>query len=333
MRDNVARTERSEEVLMPTQYKRYGFLDQRPEAILGPFAAAFGFLAYLNFATLATARATVGGGWLASALLGGVCGIAVLAALMVRLRAGKFYLPFVLPFLLVVAGLIMNKEEVWAVPNPPGAVTTAFQNGSLAFSGVVCLAMVVVFVRIYAASRKTGAENREASRMPFTSLHISRSEDWKAAADHPIDQGAWEVFADDHPVLSRYDFDSDQAREDTITWTMHDRGVTRERAIELREQREARVQVDRVYQGKMAAARPDLLAKHPQGFRHFSGGADLPTFSLSRPDGTRLLLQWRKGQVTVLRVSLDVAGDAALIAPLARDLDAHVYAEDGTRYA
>lgn len=56
---------------MPTQYKRYGFLDQHPEAILGPFAAAFGFLAYLNLATLATGRPTVGGGWLASALLGG----------------------------------------------------------------------------------------------------------------------------------------------------------------------------------------------------------------------------------------------------------------------
>jgi hypothetical protein len=58
---------------MPTQYKRYGFLDQRPEAILGPFAAVFGFLAYLNLATLATARPTVGGGWLASALLGAAC--------------------------------------------------------------------------------------------------------------------------------------------------------------------------------------------------------------------------------------------------------------------
>jgi len=47
---------------MPAQYKRYGFLDQHPEAILGPFAAAFGFLAYLNLAALATARPTVGGG-------------------------------------------------------------------------------------------------------------------------------------------------------------------------------------------------------------------------------------------------------------------------------
>jgi hypothetical protein len=318
---------------MPAQYQRYGFLDQHPEAILGPFAAAFGFLAYLNLATLATARPTVGGGWLASALLGAACGIAVLAALVLRLRAGKLFLPLVLPFLLVVAGLIINKKEVWAVPNPPGAVTTAFQNGTLAFGSVLCLAMVAVLVRIYAAARKTGAENRKAARIPSTSLHISRAEDWQAAADHPIDRGGWEVFAGDHPALSRYDFDSDRAREDNITWMMQDRGVTRQRATELHDRRAAQVQADKVSQEKMAAARPDLLAEHPQQFRHFTGRTDLPTFGLERPDGTRLLLQWRQGQVTVMRVSLDVAADAALIAPLAHELDAHVYAEDGTRYA
>ena len=319
---------------MPTQYARYGFLDRHPEAILGPFAAAFGFLAYLNLATLAAARPTVGGGWLASALLGAACGIAVLAALALRLRAGKLFLLLVLPFLLVVAGLIINKkEEVWAVPNPPGAVTTAFQNGTLAFGSVPCLAMVAVLVRICAATRKTGAENRKAARIPSTSLHICRAGDWEAAADRPIDRGAWEVFAGDHPALSRYDFNSDQAREDDITWMMQDRGVTRERATELHGRRAAQVQADKVSQEKMAAARPDLLGKHPRQFRHFSGGTGLPAFGLERPDGTRLLLQWRQGQVTVLRVSAVAVAVAALIAPFARELDAHVYAEDGTRFA
>src|SRR5580693_1792304 len=265
---------------MPTQYKRFGFLDQHPEAVLGPFAAAFGFLAYLNLATLATARPTVGGGWLASALLGAACGIAILAALVLRLRAGKLYLPLVLPFLLVVAGLIINKMEVWAVPNPPGAVTTAFQNGTLAFGSVVCLAMVAVLVRIYAVTRKTAAENRKAARVPSTSLHISRAEDWQAAAGRPIDRGAWEVFARDHPALSRSDFDSDRAREDNITWMMQDRGVARERATELHDRRAAQVQADKGSQGKVAAARPDLLVKHPQQFRHFSGSTDVPTFGL-----------------------------------------------------
>ena len=51
--------------------------------------------------------------------------------------------------------------------------------------------------------------------MPYNSLHISRTEDWKAAADRSIDRGAWEVFADDHPNLSRYDFDSERARRTT----------------------------------------------------------------------------------------------------------------------
>jgi hypothetical protein len=49
--------------------------------------------------------------------------------------------------------------------------------------------------------------------------------------------------------------------------------------------------------------------------------------------GKLLLPFGRKGQVTVLRVSLDLAADATLVAPLAREFDAHVYADDGTRYA
>ena len=55
----------------------------------------------------------------------------------------------------------------------------------------------------------------------------------------------------------------------------------------------------------MAAASPDLLAKHRSS----------PGTSPAAP------------------ACLDVAADAALIAPVARELDAHVYAEDGTRYA
>jgi hypothetical protein len=113
---------------------------------------------------------------------------------------------------------------------------------------------------------------------------------------------------------------------------MQDRGVTRERATQLHDHRAAQVEADKASWEKRAAVRPDPQAKQPQQSRH-SGGAGLPTFGLERPDGTRLLLQWRRGQVTVLRVSLDVAADAALITPLARELDAHVYAADGTRYA
>jgi hypothetical protein len=90
---------------------------------------------------------------------------------------------------------------------------------------------------------------------------------------------------------------------------MQNRGVARERATELYDRRAAQVQADKVSQEKMAAACPDLLAKHPQQFQfqHFSGGTGLPTFGLERPDGTRLLLQWRHGQVTVLRASVSTS--------------------------
>jgi hypothetical protein len=52
---------------------------------------------------------------------------------------------------------------------------------------------------------------------------------------------------------------------------------------------------------------------------------------MERPGGTRLLLQWDDSQVTVTWVSTDVAGDAALILPIAPALGAFVYDGAGTR--
>ena len=319
---------------MSTSSKRYGFFDLHPGVCLAPFAAAVAFLGYENLATLATARTSVGGPWLVSAFVGALCGLAALAVFVARARAGKLLLVMIGPVILIVIGLLISKQELWLTAVHAGLVTTAFQTGTLAFTGVMAAGLVAGLCWVYARLLfPAAAENRKAARIPSTSLHISRTEDWEAAADHPIDQAAWEVFAGDHPALSRYDFDSDRAREDNITWLMRDREVTRDRAVQLNDRRAAQVEAVEVSEQKMTAARPDLLARHPQQSRHFSGGPGLPTFGLERPDGTRLLLQWRQGQVTVLRVSLDVATDAALIAPLARELDAHVYAEDGTRYA
>jgi hypothetical protein len=316
---------------MSTSGKRYGFFESHPGVCLAPFAAAVAFLAYENFATLATARTSVGGPWLVSALIGAFCGLATLAVFVAHAR--KLLLVMIGPVILIVIGLLISKQELRLTAVHAGLVTTAFQTGTLAFTGVMAAGLVAGLCWVYARLLSpAGAENRKAARIPSTSLHISRTADWEAAADHPIDRGAWEVFAGGHPTLSRYDFGSDRAREDDITWIMQDRGVTRERATQLHDHRAAQVEADKIPQEKMAA-RPGPQAKHPQQYRHFSGGAGLPTFGLERPDGTRLLLQWRQGQVTVLRVSLDVAADAALIAPLARELDAHVYAADGTRYA
>jgi hypothetical protein len=319
---------------MSASSKRYGFFDLHPGVCLAPFGAAVAFLAYESLATLATARASVGGPWLVSAFVGVLCGLATLAVFVARARAGKPLLVMIGPVIVIVIGLLISKQELPLIAVHAGLVTTAFQAGTLAFTGVMAAGLVAGLCWVYARLLSpAGAENRKAARIPSTSLHISRTEDWEAAADHPIDQGTWEVFAGDHPTLSRYDFDSDRAREDNITWIMRNQGVTRERAAQLGDRRAAQVEAVKVSEQKMAAARPDLLAKHPQQRRHFSGGPGLPTFALERPDGTRLLLQWRQGQVTVLRVSPDVAADAALIAPLARELDAHVCAEDGTRYA
>ena len=319
---------------MSTSSKRYGFFDLHPGVCLAPFAAVVAFLAYENLATLATARTSVGGPWLVSALIGAFGGLAALAMFVARARAGKLLLVMIGPVILIVIGLLISKQELWLTAVHAGLVTTAFQTGTLAFTGVMAAGLVAGLCWIYARLlAPAGAENRKTARIPSTSLHISRADDWKATTDRPIDRGAWEVFAGDHPALSRYDFDSNRAQEDNITWIMQDRGVTRERATRLHDHRAAQARADKVSQEKTAAARPDLVAEQPQQFRHVTGGTGPPTFGLERPDGTRLLLQWRRGQVTVMRVSLDVAADAAVIAPLARELDAHVYGEDGTRYA
>lgn len=319
---------------MSTSSKRYGFFDLHPGVCLAPFAAAVAFLAYENLAALATARTSVGGPWLSSALIGALGGLAALAVFVARARAGKLLLVMIGPVILVVAGLLISKQELWATAVHVGLVTTAFQTGTLAFTGVIAAGLLTGLCWVYGRLLSpASAEKRKAASMPSTSLHISRTEDWEAAADQPIDQGAWEVAAGDHPTLSRYDFDSEQAREDDIIWMMRDRGVTRERATALHDRRAAQVAAEQVHQEKMAAARLDPRAGHLEQSRHTAGGAGLPTFGLERPDGTRLLLQWRRGQVTVLRVSADVAADAALIAPIAREFDAHVYAADGTRYA
>jgi hypothetical protein len=319
---------------MSASNKRDGFFELHPGVCLAPFVAGVVYLAYENLATLATARTSVGGPWLVSAFIGALCGLAALAVSVARARAGKLLLVLIGPVILIVIGLLISKQELWPTAGHAGLVTTAFQAGTLAFTGVIATGLAAGLCWLYARLLcPAGAENRKAARIPRTSLHISLAENWEATAEHPIDRGAWEVLAGDHPTLSRYAFGSDQAREDDITWLMQDRGVTRERATELHDRRAAQAAAEKVSQEEMAAARPDLLASRPEQFRHVSGGAGLPTFGLERPDGTRLLLQWRQGQVTVLRVGADVAANAALVAPIARELDAHVYAEDGTRYA
>jgi hypothetical protein len=315
---------------MRARNKRYGFFDLHPGVCLAPVAAVTAFLAYENFSTLSTARSSVGGPWLVSALIGAVCGLVALAACVARARAGKPLLAMIGPVILIVLGLLVNKQELWLTSVHPGQVTTAFQSASVAFGGVVATGLVAGFCWLYARLLfRVGAENRKAARIPYRALHISRAENWEAASGHPIGRNEWEVFAGAHRDLEYYDSHSDRAREEAIVHTMTSQGVARERAIELQlRSGEAAAQLDR-----LAVQRPDLAAKMPAHFPQYADGpGPAPLHALGRPDGTRLLLQWRKEQVSVLRVGPDTAADAALVAPIARELDARVYDEDGTRY-
>ncbi|MGH3292011.1 MAG: hypothetical protein ACRDP7_09415, partial [Trebonia sp.] len=127
---------------MSASSKRYGFFELHPGVCLAPFVAGVVYLAYENLATLATARTTVGGPWLVSAFIGALCGLAALAVFVARARAGKLLLVLIGPPILIVTGLLISKPELWPAGVHAGLVTTAFQTGTLAFTGVIaaCLA-------------------------------------------------------------------------------------------------------------------------------------------------------------------------------------------------
>jgi hypothetical protein len=101
----------------------YTFLDRHPESVLLPLAAFFGFTAYLNIAAVVASRRSVGAAWLPSVLVGAVVGVAVLAAIVARFRAGKVGWSSMTPMVLVIVGLLTTKKAVWAVPYPPGLAT------------------------------------------------------------------------------------------------------------------------------------------------------------------------------------------------------------------
>ena len=133
---------------MSTSSKRYGFFDLHPGVCLAPFVAAVAFLAYVNLATLATARTSVGGPWLVSAFIGAFCGLAALPS--ARARAGKLLLVMIGPVILIVIGLLISKQELRLITVHAGLVTTAFQTGTLAFTGVMATGLVAGLCWVYA---------------------------------------------------------------------------------------------------------------------------------------------------------------------------------------
>ena len=149
---------------MSASSKRYSFFDLHPGVCLAPFAAAVAFLAYENLATLATARTSAGGSWLVSALAGTLCALAALAVFVARARAGKLILIMIGPVILIVIGLLISKQELRLTAVHAGLVTTAFQTGTLAFTGVMAAGLVAGLCWVYARVLfPAGAENRGRS--------------------------------------------------------------------------------------------------------------------------------------------------------------------------
>jgi hypothetical protein len=141
-------------------------LDRHPEAVLGPLAALFAFLGYLEISTVAKAHASVGAGWLPSVLAGVGCGVALLVVGGVRYRAGDGWVVLVL-FAFVFAGLVGTRKQVWAVPNPPGLVTSPVQDGQLALCGVASFGVVVWLGWVYRATANNRRMAKQTARMPI----------------------------------------------------------------------------------------------------------------------------------------------------------------------
>ena len=149
---------------MSASSKRYSFFDLHPGVCLAPFAAAVAFLACENLAALATVRTSVGGPWLVSAFAGTLCGLAALAVFVARARAGKLLLIMIGPVILIVIGLLISKQELRLTAVHAGLVTTAFQTGTLAFTGVMAAGLVAGLCWVYARVLfPAGAENRGRS--------------------------------------------------------------------------------------------------------------------------------------------------------------------------
>jgi hypothetical protein len=259
-------------------------------------------------------------------LIGLGCAGALLAVIVVRYRAGKVDWLVLSPMVIVVAGLLTTRSAVWAVPRPPGLVTTAFENAELALCGMLSLGLVLWFGWVYHMTGENRMAARRAARTPVNELHISRAGTWRDSEANPIAREEWEQVAERNG-LGLYDPHGEQAREDAIAAVIRDTGLDRagaEKRLASRAREQEKVQV-------FLASRPDLIAKYPREAEISLPGRAAPkkTFTLTRADGSRLTLQWDNSQVTIIGAGPDWAADAALVTPLARALNASVYSKSG----
>lgn len=182
----------------------------------------------------------------------------MLAAIVLRFRAGKVGWFAVTPPVLVIAGLLTTKEVVWAVPDPPGLVTTGFENAELALCAVSSFGVVLWFGWMYQMTGENRMMAKRSARIVGGDLRISRADAWRDSAANPIRREEWEELAE-RSGLGVFDRHSEQAREDQITAIARRNGLDRAGAEKWLARRAREVQETQEF----LAGRPALITKYP----------------------------------------------------------------------
>jgi hypothetical protein len=146
--------------------------------------------------------------------------------------------------------------------------------------------VVLCFGWLYRMTGENRMMAKRSARLGGGDLHISRAESWRASAAAPIRREEWEELAG-RSGLGVFDRHSEQAREDQVTAIARRRGLDRAGAEKWLARRAREVQQTQEF----LASRPALIAKYPDEAAALLPGQVAPrrTFTLARPDGSRLM--------------------------------------------
>lgn len=112
--------------------------DRHPALGAVPIAALCALFTYLNARAVLRAHGSVGSSWPVAAGSGIAFGISLIAAIVVVIRAGKAPLwPVVSPFLLMIAGLIVGRQDLLAPGDLADRVASAAEVAILALCAVL----------------------------------------------------------------------------------------------------------------------------------------------------------------------------------------------------